>query len=302
MHTTSRPGQRAAPPARPPSLLGNHPVPELHLVGAPIPDNPRSPIQWQPTPSPLQYGIDYTFMHRAGREPVRWQDSSAITVRITGPDTPDRHAALASVLAELRALTRLDLVTGEPAQASPVPSAIPDGEIHVGYLTGSNLANLAGRRDGQAGLCGATRCAAGCCYVTGFAVINADLAGPDATTGHALAILRHELGHALGLGHAARPSLLMHYQITASTTRYGRGDQHGLALLGPLPRSAPGTASSHPHQETAICPTTPQPHGRRSTPGPPTASPARVSSRQLAYCLASPARMAGSARATEAQD
>ena len=110
MHTTPR--QRATPPARrPPGLLGTYPVPELHLVGAPIPGNPRSPIQWQPTPPPLQYGIDYTFMHRSGREPVRWPHISAITVRITGPGTPDRHAALACVVAELRTLTKLNLVT-----------------------------------------------------------------------------------------------------------------------------------------------------------------------------------------------
>ena len=51
MHTTPR--QRVTPPARrPPSLLGTYPVPELHLVGAPIPGNRRSPIQWQPTPPP----------------------------------------------------------------------------------------------------------------------------------------------------------------------------------------------------------------------------------------------------------
>jgi hypothetical protein len=51
------------------------------------------------------------------------------------------------------------------------------------------------------------------CYVSGFAIINADLSGPDATTGHALAILRHELAHALGLGHAGPRSLLMRHQI-----------------------------------------------------------------------------------------
>ena len=143
------------------------------------------------------------------------------------------------MVAELRALTQLNLVTGEPAPASLVPSAVPDGEIHVRYLTASKLAGLPGPHGDHAGLGGASRCTAGCCYVSGFAIINADLAGPDATTEHALAILRHELAHALGLGHAARPSLLMHHQVTAGTTRYGRGDQHGLALLGPRPPSGP---------------------------------------------------------------
>ena len=245
MHTTSRPRQRGAPPAlRPPSLLGTYPVPELHLVGAPIPDNPRSPIQWQPTPPPLQYGIDYTFMRRAGGEPVRWPHSSAIAVRITGACTPDRHAALADVAAELRALTRLNLVTGGPAPARLIPSAVPDGEIHVRYLAGIKLPpGLPGSHGDPVGVGGASRCPAGCCYVSGFAIINADLAGSDATTELALAILRHELAHALGLGHAGRPSLLMHYRVSARTTRYGRGDQHGLALLGPRPPADPPAAA-----------------------------------------------------------
>jgi hypothetical protein len=251
---------------QPASLLGTYPVLELHLVGAPIPDNPRSPIRWQPTPPPLQYGIDYTFMHRVGREPVRWPNGSTITVRITKPATPDMHAALGVVVTELRTLTRLNLVPGEPALPRLVPSAVPDGEIHVRYLTASNLTDLPGPHGDKAGLGSATRCPAGCCYVSGFAIINADLTGPDATTEHALAVLRHELAHAIGLGHAARPSLLMHPQVTVGTTRYGRGDQYGLALLGARPLSRFAAAPSQPDQGV-MCGTTGQPPDRHSAPG-----------------------------------
>ena len=267
---------------RPAGLLGTYPVPELHLVGAPIPDNLRSPIRWQPTPPPLQYGIDYTFTHRAGREPVRWPHGSAITVRITRPAAPAMYAALAAVVAELRALTKLDLITGDPTPASLVPPEIPDKEIHVRYLTASKLAALAGQHGTHAGLGGTSRCPAGCCYITGFAFINADLAGPDATTEHALAILRHELAHALGLGHAARPSSLMHYQLTPGTTTYGRGDQHGLALLGPHP------PSGRTHKNTAICDTTPQPPDRRPAPRPPAEFPWTTPC-TLTWCAAAPA-------------
>ena len=241
---------------QPASLLGTYPVPELHLVGAPVPDNPRSPMRWQPGPAPLQYGIDYTFMHRVGREPVRWPYGSAITMRITRPATPDRQAALAAVTAELRTLTRLNLVLGEPAVPRLVPSAVPGGEIHVRYLTASDLAGLPGPHGDKAGLGSVTPCPEGCCYVSGFAVVNADLTGPDATAEHALAVLRHELAHALGLGHAARPSLLMHHRVTAGITRYGRGDQHGLALLGARPSSGLAAASS------SMCGTTAQPPDR----------------------------------------
>lgn len=286
MHTTPR--QRVTPPARrPPSLLGTYPVPELHLVGAPIPGNRRSPIQWQPTPPPLQYGIDYTFMHRAGREPVRWPHSSAITVRITGPGTPDRHAALAFVVAELRTLTQLNLVTSEPAPAGLVPSAVPDGEIHVHYLDGSELARLPTRHGDPAGLGGASRCTADCCYVSGFAIINADVSGPDATTGHGLAILRHELAHALGLGHATRRSLLMRHQITAGITRYGRGDQHGLALLGSRLSSGLTSASACAHQD-AMCGKSPRAQDCHAAPGPRTETP-QVSGRHLVWCSVAPA-------------
>jgi hypothetical protein len=267
---------------RPASLLGTYPVSELHLVGAAIPDNPRSPIRWQPSPPPLQYGIDYVFTHRTGREPVRWPHGSAITVRITRPATPDMHAAVTAVVAELRALTKLDLITGDPTPTSLVPPEIPDKEIHVRYLTASKLAGLAGQHGTHAGLGGASLCTAGCCYVTGFAFINADLAGPDATAGHALAILRHELAHALGLGHAARPSSLMHYQLSPGTTTYGRGDQHGLALLGSRP------PSGRLRKDTAMCGTTPQPEDHHSAPGPGAEFP-RATARTVMWCSAASA-------------
>jgi hypothetical protein len=155
---------------------------------------------------------------------------------------------------------------------------VPDGEIHIGYLTDSKLADLPGQPGDQAGLGGAARCASGCCYVSGFAIINADVAGPDAATEYALAILRHELAHALGLGHAARPSLLMYHQIAASTTRYGRGEQHGLALLGPRRPSVPAAAPSRP-----------EPQGGCSTLGQRAASSSWMASCHLAWCFASPA-------------
>ncbi len=236
MPTSSSSSQHASPATRPRSLLGAYPVPELRLVGAPGLDRRKSPVRWQPTPPPVQYGIDYKFTHLLGGEPVRWPSGSAVTVRIAGPAREDRTAALARVVAELVARTRLNLVTGEPGRPRLVCAEIPDGEIHVGYLTVSELASVPGDACGHAGTGHASRCLAGCCYVRGFAIVNADLAGPEATAEHALAILRHELCHCLGLGHAARPSQLMHRNVAARTTRYERGDLHGLALVGHAPR------------------------------------------------------------------
>jgi len=252
MHTNSR-HRRPVSPGRQPSLLGTYPLPVLHLASTPIPPDPGLPSQWQPAPPPLQYGIDYTFTQRVGRQPVRWQTGSSITVRIAGTNSRDERTALAKVVAELRALTQLDLVTGEPLPANADPAAVPAREIHVGYLPAHRLAASFARCAGKAGLGGATSCADGSCYVSGFAIVNADLTEPDATGGQALAILRHQLGHALGLGHSTRRGLLMHYQIATDTTQYGRGDRYGLTLLGQVPPSGITLSSDYPRIRTLPC-------------------------------------------------
>jgi hypothetical protein len=198
-------------------------------------------MHWQPTPPPLQYGIDYTFTNHAGREPVRWPSGSLITIRLTQPSVLGAGNALAIVVGEIRALTALDLVIGHPTAKSFNPAATLKGEIHVAYLASSMIDAPSFQCARKAGFGGAIRGTGDHWYTRGFAAVNADLAGSDPTSSLALTILRHELAHALGLGHAARPCLVMHYQLTSSVAGYGRGDQHGLRLLGqaPLPPIPP---------------------------------------------------------------
>jgi Matrixin len=226
----------AGSPGGRPTLLGWYQRPALHLVGAPQPPSLRSPGQWQPGPPPLQYGVDFSFARRCGPEPVRWRRGLPVTIRITGADPadpdPSAAAALATVIAELRTLTGSDLMADRPRAGALNPDAVPDQEIHVGYLEGREMLALSGRKLDCAGLGGARLGGDTTSYAAGFAAVNTDLTGADATGAYALAVLRHELAHALGLGHAGRRSLLMNRQITADTTQFGRGDRHGLALLG----------------------------------------------------------------------
>jgi hypothetical protein len=69
-------------------------------------------------------------------------------------------------------------------------------------------------------------------YTSGLAVVATVATGPRSPG--EVPVLRHELAHALGLGHAARPNLLMYHRISAGTVDFGRGDRHGLLLLNGL--------------------------------------------------------------------
>ncbi|MGA2826681.1 MAG: hypothetical protein ABSF03_11235 [Streptosporangiaceae bacterium] len=208
------------------SLLGTYPVPAPHLVGVPLPPTPGSPSRWQPSPPPLQYGIDYTFLRQHGSRPLRWRSDLPITVRIAGPHRPEQAAAVASVVAELAGLTGLSLGSGEPWPALARPE-IPAQEVHVSFLPVLPAAALFRPCTGRTGLGGAMTSPGASHYTSGLAIVATGAARPPGE----VVILRHELAHALGLGHAARPNLLMYHRISPVTVEFGRGDRHGLFLL-----------------------------------------------------------------------
>jgi hypothetical protein len=238
--TTSRPTQR--PTAT--RLLGKYPVPALHLVGTDPPPDLRTPTRWHPAQPPLQHGVDYTFARWYGLTPVRWQLGTVITVRMTCgasslPSVKGPADAVNAVVAELRQLTGLDLRAG-PALERPIDiRRIPEHEIHVAYLPSAEaqqVCQLAGDRRPSGD---AVSIQDRPWYQYGWAIVDTDLAIES------FAVLRHQLGHALGLGHAASRQVLMHQRIPADLAGYSRGDRRGLALLGdarpvqhdPLPHS-----------------------------------------------------------------
>ncbi len=211
------------------SLLGVYPVPAAHLVGAPLPPTPGYPSRWRPPPPPLQYGIDYTFLrHHSGR-PVRWRPDRPVIVRLCGPHRPEQATTTATVVAELAGLTGLSLAVGEPWPANPRLQTVPAHEIHVGFLPALPAASSFRPCTGRIGLGGAVTAPGVSYYTSGFAIIATSVINPRSP--REVAVLRHELAHALGLGHAARPNLLMYHSVSAATVDFGRGDRHGLLLL-----------------------------------------------------------------------
>lgn len=258
--TAGRPRSRPAVPR----LLGKYPVPALHLVGTNPPPDPRAPSRWRPALPPLQHGVDYTFAHRQGLVPVRWQPRTVIAVRMTseGGSLPiasgpaDAAAeAVAAVVAELRELTGLELQGSQPLTRPIDIRRVPEHEIHVAYLPSAEarqVRRLAGDRTPSGGAVPAQDRP---WYQRGWAIVDTDLtigltspsgegsaSSPAALSASGLAVLRHQLGHALGLGHAACRRVLMHQRIPVDLDGYSRGDRHGLALLGgtrPVPQDPP---------------------------------------------------------------
>jgi hypothetical protein len=188
-------------------------------------------------PHPPQGMGTYKFLHvqRGSDQPVAYDPCRPIEVVVNPEGAPENYNALVDTgLAHTGAATGLkflrvgltddrDVNNGGFARRRPVliawatPDEVPELAGEVAGIGGSVAV-------GQPGLMR---------YVTGRVMLDRDLfASFDSDEAAAAqAIVDHELGHVVGLGHVEDPGELMNERNVGRTT-YGPGDREGLARLG----------------------------------------------------------------------
>lgn len=181
-------------------------------------------------------------------EPARWNPCRTITWRA------NLEGAWPGALRNLKkAVRRTAWASGLTFRYAGRTDVVPDGTLHQPYPAGTDLV-VAWARPGTTPLLpresrSLLGTGGGVTWGgvvdelgrpareirTGRVVISTRAArlapgfGPRATRG---ALLMHELGHAVGLGHVSARGQLMHPLIRRGADRWGRGDLRGLAVRG----------------------------------------------------------------------
>jgi hypothetical protein len=200
------------------------------------------------TPAEVQPGGEHSFLqHQPGRpdEPVTWDPCREIRYEINPEGAPDDEgetvAFVESAIAEVSSITGLQfeylgLTDRRPEwkeQFVPVGGREP---VLIAWATEDEVEELEGDVAGVGGAVslrqGADRWRR---YVSGGVTLDVevfeDLEGEGDGEGHQRAILLHELGHLVGLGHVDSPGELM-YPDNLGLLHFGRGDLNGLVRLG----------------------------------------------------------------------
>lgn len=185
--------------------------------------------------------------------PVRWDRCRPIAV-VVRPDGGGEHgrrlveAAFEDLAAATSLSFRLEGVTTEapvPDRASRQPGRYGDrwAPVLVAWSDEAAYRPLGGDRVGVAtpvAVDPAGRAPAR--YVTGAVVLDREWFRSAATTApgraQALAVLKHELGHLVGLDHVDDPGRLMS-PVYRSLTDWSVGDRAGLAAMGAGPCLGP---------------------------------------------------------------
>lgn len=226
------------------------------------PRHPR-PLDWPPlasdqaasrlrdaVASPAGSG-GYTFERTVAgtNEPVRWDPCEPIHFVINpagGPAAGTR--IIRSAIREVSALTGLTfhddgltaegLGPGGPKDRPDVERALYGDRwapVLISWGTSATQHDLDGDVAGEAGPITVSYQGGSPVDVSGSVLLDGGqvtLTGSREQLAMGRAIVLHELGHLVGLGHVDDPTQIMNPSTTEGTTDYGAGDRRGLAILG----------------------------------------------------------------------
>lgn len=199
-----------------------------------------------PAPFPPGGGHhEFVAMQPDGRNPVAYDPCRPVRVVMnmrTAP--PGAETLLREALDEVSAATGLqftiDGATDEPPREDRPPyqpSRYPGrwAPVLVAWSDPTDVPALDGHIAGQGGSSW-FELPSGSVFVTGMVALDGPdigelLSSPDGRD-VARAIVMHELGHLVGLGHVDDPSQLMYPETSGAVTAFGAGDRQGLAALG----------------------------------------------------------------------
>lgn len=184
-----------------------------------------------------------------GVQPARWSPCRTIPIVVNTQGAPKGfYRVLGQVIAELQGLTGLSLVL-EGVSDEPVSSSRqgfqPDrygdrwAPVLVGWSDETRLPGLAGTVVGLGSPYAVSGNDGQHFYVSGTAMLDTSMLGEVMADGGPVyvAVLRHELGHVLGLDHTGDAQQLMAAEL-GTTSDFADGDRAGLAYLGSGPCSS----------------------------------------------------------------
>lgn len=195
-----------------------------------------------PAVSPLGLDGSYEFLQYHHQMPVTWSPCRPLRVVVDTARAPDDFVDWVShVLAEASELTGLQIILDGPTTervSFDRESYQPDryggrwAPVIIGFADAAEVPGLAGDVGGLGGA-SALESGGAVGYVTGAVALDTTMLALPRFSGEPgyVQVLRHEVGHLLGLDHVQDTAALMHPH-DSSTTTWGPGDRAGLAVLG----------------------------------------------------------------------